>query len=91
MLKRPPRVDELNHHARLILGQRAGTLGQIEIQIDPILRNVQTPIARLIGRHRPNLPGPAQQMLKATIAATASPYGLGLATTVAFWLNPQVA
>jgi hypothetical protein len=43
-----PRIDELDHHPRLILSQSARTLEKLEIEIDPILLDVKPRVARIL-------------------------------------------
>jgi hypothetical protein len=56
VLSGSPRVDELDHHPRLILRQGAGMLEKLEIEIDPILLDVQPPVAWISRSHDLKLP-----------------------------------
>jgi hypothetical protein len=57
VLQSPPRVDELDHHPRLIFGQWTWTLEKLEIQIDSILLDVQPPATGFFWCHALNLAG----------------------------------
>jgi hypothetical protein len=59
-----PGIDEFDHLPRFVFGESTGTVEKFEVEIDPILLDVQTPVARVIRRHAGKIAPPGEKPLR---------------------------